>query len=304
MFKLKSFFFSCCTVQPINKDTEENFTPNGVVPKGDNSGQIVKSNSNKYVVNEKITESEISKGPKLKIVAVEGTLIPLNTEFKVNPGGIVGGGRLKQDGETYIGYLKSAKGDKTVLNDIVLEDSSVGAQHCLIKYNREKKKYYLQDLGEGSGTFIKIEKELELKSGYIISFSDSHMLIHTRDPDLQLPSDEEQKHLQEDKKGNITIKFLDGPKVDQVFRFKAEDKVIKIGRMNDCQIKFDDNNLSRYQCTFKYFNNSWHIIDGFRTKPSTNGTWLLVDNTIEVSHEMIVKIGQTLFRIEVEPGSL
>jgi len=102
------------------------------------------------------------------------------------------------------------------------------------------------------------------------------------------------------KKGDITIKFLDGPKIDQVFKFKAEDKTIKIGRMADCQIKFDDNNLSRYQCTFKHFNNAWHIIDGFRSKPSTNGTWLLLGDRIELVHEMVIKIGQTLFKAGVE----
>ena len=255
-----------------------------------------------------MTELELLKGPKLKLIAIEGTLLPLETEFVINPKGLINEKQSRRDGETYIGLQKDQPGSRGVNNDIVLEDSSVGNQHCLIKYHPERKKYYLQDLGEGSGTFIKIEKELELKSGFIISFSDSHMLIHTRDMDLNSGLEDDPKVLQEDKRGNITIKFLDGPKIDQVFRFKAEDKIVKIGRMNDCQIKFDDNNLSRYQCTFKFLNGAWHIIDGYiidglRTKSSTNGTWLLVDNTIELFNDMVLKIGQTLFKLEIDSGS-
>jgi len=302
MFKLKNFLFSCCSAQSTNKDTEVDCTSNNTPYKIESPIPSAQGNSNKYYATDRISDLDITKGPKLKLIAIEGSLIPINTEFIINAGGLINGGRSKQDGETYIGHLANKKGDKANANDIVLEDFSVGPQHSLIKYDPERRKYFLQDLGEGSGTFIKIEEELELKSGYIVSFSDSHMLIHTRDDNMV--SEDDQKTTHEDKKGNITIKFLDGPKVDQVYRFKSEDKQIKIGRMNDCHIKFDDNNLSRYQCTFKYVNNAWYIIDGVKNKPSTNGTWLLVDNTVELFHQMIVKIGQTLFKIEIIPGAL
>lgn len=47
----------------------------------------------------------------------------------------------------------------------------------IIKYNLADKRYYLRDLGDGSGTFMKIQKPLPLKNGYIISFGDSHMTV-------------------------------------------------------------------------------------------------------------------------------
>jgi hypothetical protein len=37
--------------------------------------------------------------------------------------------------------------------------------------------YVLRDLGEGTGTFMKVEKQTILKNGNIISFGDSHMVI-------------------------------------------------------------------------------------------------------------------------------
>lgn len=111
----------------------------------------------------------------------------------------------------------------------------------VIKYNEIDKKYYLRDLGDGSGTFVRIDnsRDLILKHGFIISFGDSHMVV-------QFSSDIDQvthKILQK-----VTFKFLDGPKIDKSFTFDEKSEIIKIGRMSQCQIKFDDNSLSRLQC--------------------------------------------------------
>jgi hypothetical protein len=46
----------------------------------------------------------------------------------------------------------------------------------------------------------------------------------------------------------IQLKFLDGPKTDQIFTFSETSGTIRIGRMTNCDIKFDDNSLSRLQC--------------------------------------------------------
>jgi pSer/pThr/pTyr-binding forkhead associated (FHA) protein len=47
----------------------------------------------------------------------------------------------------------------------------------MIKYVLDKNFYIIKDLGEGTGTFIKIEKQVILRNGHIISFGDSHMVI-------------------------------------------------------------------------------------------------------------------------------
>lgn len=75
-----------------------------------------------------------------------------------------------------------------------------------------------------------------------------------------------------------------------------------IGRMADCNIKFDDNSLSRYQCSILYVEDmGWFVRDGDGDKkPSTNGTWLFVDEPYEINNNMVFKAGQTLFQAQYE----
>ncbi len=49
---------------------------------------------------------------------------------------------------------------------------------------------------------------------------------------------------------------------------------IKIGRMPDCEIRIDDNLLSKYQASIRWVNGTgWVLDDGFNNKPSTNSNW-------------------------------
>jgi hypothetical protein len=133
-------------------------------------------------------------------------------------------------------------------------------------------------LGDGTGTFVKVVQPLQLKDGYIVSFGESHMAISISQ-DI------------------IKFKFLEGPKCDQEYSFSVSTNTIKVGRSAECEIKFDDNSLSRYQCCINYVN-GWTLKDGF-TKPSTNGTWLYVEEPFPISDEMLFKVGQTLFNCEI-----
>ena len=54
----------------------------------------------------------------------------------------------------------------------------------MIKYNDTNNKYYIKDLADGTGTFIKIIKPLKLLNGYIVSFGDTHITILFEDDKL------------------------------------------------------------------------------------------------------------------------
>jgi hypothetical protein len=61
----------------------------------------------------------------------------------------------------------------------IMNSGGIGKRHMVIKYQELDRKYYLRDLGDGSGTFIRIDnnKDLVLKHGFIVSFGDSHMVV-------------------------------------------------------------------------------------------------------------------------------
>ncbi len=49
-----------------------------------------------------------------------------------------------------------------VVNDFVISniDTGIGKRHMVIKYNMDNRSYYLRDLGDGSGTFVKLDTSL------------------------------------------------------------------------------------------------------------------------------------------------
>jgi hypothetical protein len=84
---------------------------------------------------------------------------------------------------------------------------------------------------------------------------------------------------------------------------------IKIGRMPDCEIKIDDNLLSKYQCHIKFEGYGWVLHDGYGGKPSTNSNWyvhlsnylllrLYLNDDFEMYNGMVFKANHTLFEVK------
>ena len=113
--------------------------------------------------------------------------------IEIDAAGIVGGSRA--DGITYFGQCANSD---YIHNDynFPMDELGVGKRHMMIKYNDTNNKYYLKDLADGTGTFIKLTKQMKLESGYIISFGDTHMTILIEDH-------------------NIIIKFLEGIRANE-----------------------------------------------------------------------------------------
>jgi hypothetical protein len=123
--------------------------------------------------------------------------------------------------------LKDTAGN--IINDISIKKTNELAERFFsIEFKPDEQKYFLMDLENGTGTFAKIDNRLKIKSGIIVSFGDTHMLITIQEND------------------GLEIKFIDGPRFEEIMHYTPEDTEISIGRMPDCTIKFDDNSLSRY----------------------------------------------------------
>ena len=95
----------------------------------------------------------------------------------INAQGLKGGKRGKLDGCCVIGS-RGKHSSGLPLNDYEICEDNSAEDRRFMKINYVDKKYFLRDLGDGNGTFVKIDKPMTLKNGYIISFGDSHMSVN------------------------------------------------------------------------------------------------------------------------------
>lgn len=149
-----------------------------------------------------MSKKEIELSPKLIIKIQESRTLEKGASYIINACGYIDSQRKLNDGCVYIG-TNDTKSNRKEINDIIIpkEERGMGARHILIRFILETRSYYIKDNGDGTGTFIKIEKSLVLRTGYIISYGDSHMVVT----------------ILESK--DIQLKFLDGPKADQILYF-------------------------------------------------------------------------------------
>ena len=222
---------------------------------------------------------------RLHLTIVEAESLPVGHSYEIEPEGLKGSKCFRRDGRTYAGY------DETT-NDILLPSNEfgIGSTHFVIEFNSVTNQYLIKDEGDGTGTFVKLTRPLPLQSYYILSFGSTHMTVILS---------------QQDDQSRLTVKFIEGPKAGQSYLFGPSDKTIKIGRMQDCSIKFDDNSLSRYQCTIRFTDDlGWTVSDGDGVKGSTNGTWLFLDDYFQIESGMVFKAGMTLFQVRGRQASL
>ena len=104
----------------------------------------------------------------------------------------------------------------------------------------------------------------------------------------------------------LTLTFIEEDNTHQEFLFNSsETPHFKIGRGLDCEISIPSNEVSRVQLTFIYENNAWTIYDGsieenLKQIPSTNGTWIQVNDTIKLTHGLVLKTGQVIMDVKIQ----
>jgi FHA domain len=144
----------------------------------------------------KTISSPISKEVlKLTLIVLDTVHMPLGHEYEIYPEGFKASKRKSRDNCVYAGCVE--KQGNLIINDILLppEEKGIGKRHFMVKYNKNKHTYAIKDMGEGMGTFIRLDQPLKLKSSYIISFGDSHMIVNLDNT-------------------FITLRFIEGPKID------------------------------------------------------------------------------------------
>ena len=203
--------------------------------------------------------------------------------------------RNKKDGYSYFGYYPNEKKNEIdfILKPIEknFEQRFIG-KHFQIKFNPYDLKYYILDLGCGFGTFRKIINETIITDNFLINIGNSYIVFTYND-----------NNNNEDILKTLRLKIFSG-------NLRSENVLINplfqnkffIGRDSNNYIIIQDNLLSKIHCTVYFKNNSyWVIQDGYVNeiniiKPSTNGTWLMLNVETEIFQDMIFKSNQNLFR--------
>ena len=164
-------------------EQEDSLSKNEEIKKTNNETE----KSSKEILSKKIVSGRYTS---LFIEIMESAAIKTGTFLKINPDGLDNSKRGAKDGKTFFGTYEGH--DQSKINDYIFPSSEVGfgRRHFVIKYNVDKDAYSLQNLGDGTGTFIKITGHKELTENVIVSFNNIHIGIivsHSKQSKISLP---------------------------------------------------------------------------------------------------------------------
>lgn len=218
--------------------------------------------------------------PTLTLEVIESPIIPRNSQIDITSKGLEFGRRGVKDGCAYFG--SALMRTKSPGNDYVWPspEEGLGGQHFAIRFDKAIQHFLLRDMGEGNGTFLRVQNWRVVTSKSVISFENSHTLVEILG------------------ENRLQVAFLEGPLASSSFIFSPKDRCVFIGRMTDCRIHIPESQ-SRYAITFKHTAEGWVVGDGDGNKGSVCGVWIFVDCGVRLVDQGEFKAGQTRFRVRV-----
>ena len=282
------------------------------------------NNENKNNINNENNNFENSSPIKLELTIITSQSNSNGTKLLITKDGLKENSlRNMKDGIVYFGYVDDIENNnenentaidyllpqKKYLNNSEINIDSYTGRYFQIAYNPLNNNFFLRDLGNGLGTFVKITDKLYLKDNILINIGDSYFVINfnpsVENTDTNIFSTIESKYQGIDKELIIKI-FTKNENKEIIRNFSPSDKSIKIGRKNnrnDIDIELDDKLVSKINSVIKYEEMGWVIYDGYETnengqikkKESTNGTWVLAVEDTLIYDGMIFKANFNLF---------
>mmetsp|Transcript_16474 Transcript_16474/g.27971 ORF Transcript_16474/g.27971 Transcript_16474/m.27971 type:complete len:218 (+) Transcript_16474:820-1473(+) len=201
-----------------------------------------------------------------------------------------------------------------VVNDFVIPSRNIQTaeqhrgRHFQIWFDTQPERlgFYIKDLGIGFGVFKKMDTyglgpdfqqgRIELRDNMLVNVGEAYMVVNL------LPEGAEE----DEPLDTLKLKIFGGTNNGDVYEYSIEqmqggERSILMGRTPDCDIKINDKLLSKVQSHIKvefYSDNSfkWVLFDGaVKGKPSTNGTWLYINDDMKLYDGMVFKANQTIF---------
>jgi len=295
------------------------------IPNVTNNNNNENNNENKNNINNENNNFENSSPIKLELTIITSQTNSNGTKLLITKDGLKENSlRNVKDGIVYFGYVDDVENNnenentaidyllpqkKYLNNNSEINMDSYTGRYFQISYNPLNNNYFLRDLGNGLGTFVKITDKLYLKDNILINIGDSYFVINfnpsVENTDTNMFSTIESKYQGIDKELIIKI-FTKNEDKEIIRNFSPSDKNIKIGRKNnrnDIDIELDDKLVSKINSVIKYEEMGWVIYDGYeinengqiKKKESTNGTWVLAVEDTLIYDGMIFKANFNLF---------
>ena len=219
--------------------------------------------------------------------------LPIGLQLHLDEFGLKNSIRNKGDGFTYFGFQTEESLNSEPYIDYLLGpkdqeyDEQFIGKHFQIRFDNDTKKYYIKDLGNGFGTFIKLINEEKIKDNLLINIGETYIVFSFNN----------------DNENELIIKLFSGEEQQSSYTFNSENqKCIIIGRDSYlCDIIIDDKMLSRVHCCINYKEKGnekgWFIKDGnLEGKKSTNDTWFYSAEETLIYNQMIFKTNHNLFK--------
>ena len=219
--------------------------------------------------------------------------LPIGLQLHLDEFGLKNSIRNKGDGFTYFGFQTEESLNSEPYIDYLLGpkdqeyDEQFIGKHFQIRFDNDTKKYYIKDLGNGFGTFIKLINEEKIKDNLLINIGETYIVFSFNN----------------DNENELIIKLFSGEEQQSSYTFNSENqKCIIIGRDSYlCDIIIDDKMLSRVHCCINYKEKGnekgWFIKDGnLEGKKSTNDTWFYSAEETLIYDQMIFKTNHNLFK--------
>ena len=162
-----------------------------------------------------------------------------------------------------------------------LKDDIDNFIYLKIRYDFLSHKYYLKDMGDSFGTYIKIDNT-NIKEKTIINIGNTFLAFSYN---IYLNNQNKNKS-----KKYLFLKIINENKQYEPIILEEDKSSYLIGRAKNCDIQINDNFLSKINCTLYFENEMWKLQDGEKYgNKSTNGTWLYTSEDNEIYDKMIFK---------------
>ena len=290
------------TIKIENNSEKKEIIQENKVKNSTNSLSKKKTNDkiNKNILSEKEKKNDNLNGTKkdkeklcLDLEVLNSWNLPVGLQLHIDEFGLKNSIRNQGDGVTYFGFQTEDELNENPYIDYLLGpkeqeyDEQFIGKHFQIRFDNDTKKYYIRDLGNGFGTFIKLIDEEKIKDNLLINIGETYIVFSFNN----------------DNENELIIKLFTGEEQSNSYSFNCENqKCIIIGRDSSlCDIIIDDKMLSRVHCCINYKekNNEkgWYIKDGnLQGKKSTNDTWFYTGEETVINDQMIFKTNHNLFK--------